>query len=287
MTPNENERGGRAVYLRRFKPNKALSDVDHTLRFVVRSAARHIPTYRRLLERYGVSAARVRGVADLPLLPIVEKEALFRDAPLKDQLHVRANVSRCVRVGTSGSTALPINVYMSKAEALFRSAQIVATWRRFARLPLPFRVAEVGSWVTKESGYEIVRRGPVSVLRISMALPIDHQIRLLAHHDPHVIAGYPTVLALLAERLMESPTSLSVRLVATRGEVLYAPVRAAVEQAFGCCLADFYNCEEVGNIASECPEDPRVLHINTDSCVVEVVDDDGRPRSPGRRGGSS
>jgi len=261
-----------------------LSDIDRTLRLVVRSAAHHIPVYRRLLERYGVSATDVHSVADLPLLPIVEKEALFRDAPLKDQLHDRTDASQCVRVGTSGFTGLPIDIYMSKAEALFRRAQLVAAWCRFTRLPLPLRVADVGSWGEKEPEYELVRRGPASILRISIALPIDRQIDLLKRHDPQVVSGYPTALSLLVEGLRESSVPRSVRLVATRGEVLHAPVRATVEEVFGCRVADFYNCEEIGNIASECPEDSRVLHINTDACVLEVVDDEGRSLPLGQEG---
>lgn len=277
--------GGGALHIRRFLPGKTASHVDHVLRYVVWSASAHIPAYRELLERSGVSASCFRSAADLPLLPIVEKQSLFHDSPLQQQMHDRAKASRCVQTSTSGSTGIPVSIYMSRAEALFRRAQVLSAWRSIVRLPFPLRVADLSSWITNESGFVLVRRCSFSILRVSSALPVDLRIRLLARYDPHVISSCPTTLEPVAQRLAESPVPFpSIRLVALQGEVLYETVRAGIERAFGCRVAEFYNCEEIGNVASECPEDPSVLHINTDACVVEIIDEGGRALLPGQEG---
>lgn len=259
----------------RFKGRKTPRDVDRVLRFVVRSSYWNVPAYRRLLDDHRVSPEVVHSVADLPRLPRVVKDELFRGASVHDRMHARARVARCVRTSTSGSTGFPLEIRMSRGEALYRRLLLHASWQRFGRLPVPLRVADVGSWVRSESGVETSQRTGVSVLRISLALPVERQVDLLVHHRPHVVSGYPTALQILAETLPGATGGFSPRLVATRGELLYEGARRTIESAFGCRVADFYNCEEVGNVAWQCPEDPSVFHVNTDACIVEIVDSDG------------
>ncbi|MFC2082815.1 hypothetical protein ACFLSG_02105 [Candidatus Bipolaricaulota bacterium] len=50
-----------------------------------------------------------------------------------------------------------------------------------------------------------------------------------------------------------------------------------LRENFGCKVVDYYSCDEVGNIAWECPVNEHKLHISTDGCVVEVVDESGAP----------
>lgn len=266
------------MYLPRFKPGKSQSDIDRVLRFVIRSAADHIPAYRRLLDQVGASPSHIKRSADLPELPIMTKQAMFLDGSALDQLQDNADPARLFRTCTSGSTGLPVTIYMNKAEALFRRFQLLAAWRGLAQLPWLFRVADFGTWVSEGIGHVSAQHGPASIVRISLSLPLDQQVHLLKEYAPHVISGTPTVLDLLARHLEESPVALGfVPLVATRGEVLFAPVRAKLERAFGCRVADLYNCEEIGHVASECPADANTFHINTDACVVEVVDNEGQP----------
>ncbi len=272
------------MYVRRFKPGKTRADIDAVLRFVIRSAATHIPMYRELLGRSNIDASRVTGISDLPRLPIIGKQAFFQ-RPLQQQLHAASKASRRVQTATSGFTGFPVSIYMNRAEATFRRAQVLASWRGLARFPLGLKVADLGTWVSVNSGRVFVRRGPISVLRLSIGLRPEEQAALLNRFNPHVISGTPTALDVVARdsAAMEARFP-SLRLVATRGEVLFPPVRAGLEDAFGCRVADFYNCEEIGNVASECPKDSTVLHVNTDACILETVDDAGVPTAPGEEG---
>ncbi|MCX6095050.1 MAG: AMP-binding protein, partial [Candidatus Bipolaricaulota bacterium] len=180
---------------------------------------------------------------------------------------------RCVRVGTSGSTGLPLNVYMSRPESLYRRLLLWRAWGFLVPLRLPLTVVDIGSWVEADTAIRIDRRGPVRVVRVSIALPPREQTAIIQRFRPQVISGYPTALDIVATEggaPMHRPS-----LVACRGEVLDPETRHNIEQVFGARVADFYNSEEVGNIAWECPLDPTVLHVNTDGCIVEIVDDAG------------
>jgi len=263
--------------LLRFMPTKTTREADRAIRFVVRSAYLHIPGYRRLLDEKGIRPERIHGASDLPQLPVLHRAMLFWDEPLPARLHVRANPSRCVRVHTSGSEGIPLDVYMSRGEALYRRTSVFLSWRREVRLRFPLTVADIGTWVEPGAASRTQRRGPVTVTRISILEPVERQIELLAQIRPQVISGYPTALEILAEHVRKLDARLPVRLVATRGEILHTATRRSLEDAFGSRVADFYNCEEVGNIAWECPKDQQVLHVNTAACAVEIVDAAGNP----------
>jgi phenylacetate-CoA ligase len=258
--------------LLRFKLGKTLDEIHRLLRHRVRAAYRDIAAYRRLLDESRISPAVVRSVTDLSLLPVLQKERLFLSTDRREALHARALPDRLTRVSTGGSTSLPLNVYMNRFEASYRRLLLLNSWRRVARLPAVLRIADLGSWVKAESGTEIARRGVNSILRISIGLPVEQQAALLRDYRPHVVSGYPTATGMVAGEILASPLREPPLLVALRGEVLHEPVRRTIEEAFACRAADFYNCEEVGNIAWECPNDPSVLHVNTDACIVEVID---------------
>ena len=271
--------------LHRFRLNKASSDVDRALRFVVRSAYANIPAYRRLLDAAGVSARDLRGVEDLSALPVVRREAFFLDVPLADRIHRRADPSKCARDLTSGSQGIPISVYMARSEALFRKLLLLRAWGRGIPLRFPLTVIDVGTLVNAQAAVEVRWHGAIRVVRVSIASLNDADIGDLARFRGAVLSGFPSSLSLLAERVVRESSALSVKLVATRGEILHDAVRNSLGKAFGCKVMDFYNCEEVGNIASQCPVNPHALHVNTDGCVVEIVDKLGARQpdgSPGR-----
>lgn len=269
--------------LLRFKLGKLPSEIDRTVRGLVSFSYDHVAFYRRFWDERGAHPSSVRSAAELPFLPIVGKADLFQ-TNVKDRIRHHAHPNRCVRTSTSGSTGFPITVHMSRGEAIARRILLYAAWDHVATLPHVLRVADVGAWVTTASGVAVARRGPVSVVRISVALPVKQQIDVVARHRPHVISGHPTALELLAEEFDAASTAIRPRLVATRGEILTPAARRTIGIAFCAPVGDFYNCEEVGSIARQCPRDPEVLHVNTDSCVVEVVDDEGRAVPPGVEG---
>ncbi len=100
--------------------------------------------------------------------------------------------------------------------------------------------------------------------------------------------GYSTLLKEFAQELSESGRRLPeglVRTVWNGAEAVDAQTRALVREVTGCHLHNFYGTRETGAIAVELsPGRRRELVVAGPDVLVEVVDDDGMPTSPGQLG---
>jgi phenylacetate-CoA ligase len=104
----------------------------------------------------------------------------------------------------------------------------------------------------------------------------DHQ-----HGYVAVGASWPLELSLLNDALA-SPYRLRGFLV--RGGGINSHDRETVHSSFGATTVELYSSKEAGPIAHPCPLDPSAFHVNDETVLVEVVDEDGRACQPGVAG---
>lgn len=266
----------------RLKLRKTDRDVLRALRFIVSDAAEHVPFYRVAFSRAGVGPEALRRVEDLRRFPITDKRALFASG---ETLHLRegANERSLDRRSTSGTQGRPLTVYANRSEALFRKVTLLDSFRRSVRLRFPLTIADVGAYT---QGSDIAQRlGLVRIKRIFRTTPLAEQAAAMSRLRPDVVEGRPSSLwSLVAEARRLGLDLPRPRVVISFAETLFPHVRAELNHAFGCRVADYYNCEEVGNVAWECPRDPDRMHVNSATSVLEVVDEDGEPASRGQVG---
>ncbi|MEN6368313.1 MAG: hypothetical protein ABFD77_01270 [Thermotogota bacterium] len=265
------------VWISRFRLGKSLEDVDRVLTLLVRDAGTRVPFYRDLYTRAGIDTSSFRGSADLTTLPRSTRDAL-QQPPDRDHLREGRNPRQCARTSTSGSTGQPLTIYLSRPELYFRRLSVLTGLRRYAPLRFPLRIADVGSMVPHSAKSVEQSLGVVRILRIPGNAPLAEQCTALLRYQPTLLEGYPTCLGLLAESLSESESKL-VRpaLVACRSERLREDTREILTRTFRAPVANLYSCEEVGNLAWECPDHSGRFHLNRDTCVLEVVDGAGSP----------
>jgi len=153
------------------------------------------------------------------------------------------------------------------------------------RFVLPFEIVEVGAG---EVGIDDRRHAraldPIRVIRIPRSLSVDEQLDWLMRTRPHVITGHPSCIEVVAELISRRPAGFAPQLVACRGEILHKRTRALLQEAFGCRVVNYYSCDEIGNIAWECPVQQDKLHLNTDGCMLEIIDEEGHPLQEGSEG---
>jgi phenylacetate-CoA ligase len=268
----------------RLLPRKRKKDVDRSVRYIVSSAYKNVPFYRQLFSQAGIDPLSVRGVDDLPKLPITTRLDLMAGGPTQ---YLRQGISpeQLIIRHTTGTTGTPVIIHKNRMEEAFRKLTIIDAYRRNVSLTCPMTLVDVGP-ERKDSSTEIFKRmGPITIVRLFRVMPMEEKIDILMRIKPTVMAGRPSVFWDLINALREKEiVSPAPRLITCGAEMLFPHVRTQIENYFHCRVADYYNCEEVGNLAWECPANPGLMHPNTATGWIEAVDQQGDPSPIGGEG---
>jgi phenylacetate-coenzyme A ligase PaaK-like adenylate-forming protein len=310
------------IYYRRLAPFETapraavLAEQARRLDDLLAHACRTSCFYRR---HWGVPAgAPAPRAADLARLPPVTKALLmerFDDVVTDPRLGrggVRAELERRAMPGqaggaladyrlvvTSGTTGEPAVFPYHRAEwaegmaLIVRSASFALGGRgRTGALALVRealarpRVAGVATQHPMHVSTQLTSSfsgGGVRGLRLAASVQLADQVAALNAYAPHIVGGYPSILALLAGEQLSGRLSIRPRLVFSGGETVTAGTRRRVREAWGCDLFDFYGLTETLIIAGECAAHAG-LHVYEDAAVIEVVNEKGAPVPAGEMG---
>jgi phenylacetate-CoA ligase len=268
------------------------------LRALVAHAAAHVPFYRDLYRQAGIRADNLRTVGDLAHVPITRKAELrdhFPDRTMADNLPA----SRRWRTMTSGSTGFPFEFFTDAASGdgiaagylLFLAWAGVGVWHariditNFPDRPMPSILPKPPALVRLARGTLLGER-VVGLSGVNLAPDAFVTRSRAASRRGYFVRGYPSYLARLASRILEERTWLPARprVVISVGETLTALDAEAIGRAFGSRVVNQYSAWEVPHMAQTCPDNPRVLHVNSERVILRVLRDDGTPAGPGERG---
>lgn len=118
---------------------------------------------------------------------------------------------------------------------------------------------------------------------LAVATPIAEQIDWLRRRRPAYLSAYPSIAAEIAATLGDEGPALGIETVLTYGEALSRDQREAIEAGLAAKVVDAYSAQEIGFIAIECPVSGD-YHIPSETLLVEIADDRGRPLPAGEMG---
>jgi phenylacetate-CoA ligase len=241
-----------------------------------------------------------RGLADRPLqeLPVLTKAMLmehFDDVVTDRTLHLQDIQDYLAHPGgqerflnryrvmvTSGSTGQPGVFLRGPAEGAVVSVGLsrFPTW---AGVTPGCRVALIGSTAPEHMSSHL----PIAVngqllprLHLSASDPVEMLVRQLNDWQPDMVAGYPSLMRVLAEEQRQGRLHIAPRFLVSVSETLTDDTRRRLEQTWHTRLFNMYATTEGGIMAMECQEH-RGLHLFEDLVIVEVVDAHNRPVPPG------
>ncbi len=270
---------------------------------LVAFARAHSPFYR---ERYARLPATGFDLRELPVVTKRELMARFNDwvtdpavtcadveAFLADRAHIGQRYrGRYLVWKSSGTSGVP-GIFIEDASALATyDALIAAQNDRFAlaaRLAWGFvaqrgraaLIAATGDHYASIASWQRMfgNRPWLEARSFSLLEPLPDLVAALNGWRPAFVAGYPTVLAQLADEQLAGRLRIKPMLLWAGGETLTPNAQSAIERAFGCPLANEYGASECMSIAFGCRAG--WLHVNADWVVLEPVDRDRRPVPPG------
>ena len=193
---------------------------------------------------------------------------------------------------TSGSTGQPVKVTSTAATRIFWSAVTMRDhyWNQrdfTGRLCSIRAIAADSGSVAKGKDHpnwgwpaaSLHRTGPSAVL--SLGTNISAQAGWLLERDPEYLLTYPANLAALAEHFRASGAALSnLKEIRCVGEMVSPALRDQCRETWGVSIVDIYSSQEVGYMALQCRESG-LFHLQSETMMVEVLDDAGNPTPPG------
>ncbi len=258
---------------------------------LIAHAARTVPYYSNKLEI-------LRGLRAGELTPAIWRRIpLLRRTDIQDvgtALNSRnppKGHGKPHEVSSSGSTGRPITVMNTPISGLF-----------FQALNLRLHFWHNRDTTAKTAAIRVLRGGQVEIARknssvpwvrgfksgpmtfLDLRTPIAKQLEWLKEQKAEYLLTYPSNLMGLLKASEETgflPPNLHH--VATMGEMLGPEIRDACQRIWNAPLIDAYSSQEVGMIALQCPDHTH-YHVQSESLLVEVLDDNDRPCAAGQSG---
>jgi phenylacetate-CoA ligase len=250
---------------------------DEKLMRVVERAYHASPHYRRMMDESGVRPGDIRGIVDLPKLPVLTKDVVRKYG---EALRFRGDVP--VELGTTGgSTGNPLKVVRDRAGSVWQRG---CYWRGLGwgglRLGEPYaqlfggtlgvaqarRLERVKSWFAGKRFLPAFELGPHNA---------QAYLARIAASGARFLIGYTSALHLLACHAERRGTALRLTSVFPTAEPLLPGWREKIAAAFGAAVLPYYGCGEVQSLGYSCPSVPDVYHTCDEHSVIEVETQDG------------
>ena len=236
------------------------------------------PYYRHMMDEHGVRAADIRGLADLPKLPILTKDTLRERA---GELRFRGDIP-VETTTTGGTTGNPIKVVRDLAGSVWQRA---CYWRGFGwgglRLGDPFvqlfggtlgvasrrRLDRAKNWFSGKHFLPAFELGPHNA---------GQYLDAVRASGARFLVGYGSAAYILASHAERSGARIELDGVFPTAELLLDSWRETIARVFTPRVLPYYGCGEIQSLGYSCPEaEAPVYHTCDEHSVIEVEGPDG------------
>ncbi len=256
------------------------------LKYVVRESYDNCEFYRKKFQAAGFHPRELKSWDDLNSIPILTKKEIREHG--SEMISRKFRKEKLVPRKTSGSTGVSLHFFNDDKEFQFKRGVTLyrdqwSGWRLGDWQARVWGNPEYKkSWRGYLRNYLLERGIYLDTLKMDEKMMRDFARRILKLR-PTLLFGHAHSLYLFAKYWEEvNLPEYTFKGIISTAMVLHAHERAKCEQVFHSKVYDRYGCEEVSLIASEC-EAHEGLHINTDSLIVEVIED-GKQVKEGKEG---
>ncbi len=288
-------RGGVRERLAWLRENETLSpaEIDEIqaakLRELVRHASTTTPYYAQVLAERGLTADDISSVADLAKLPVITRSILA-----VNQTQLLSNQADAATLQTnrsSGSTGQRAEFSQDLDFRIWMRAHQLRTyeWCSDWKLGEPF-VLLWGSEIYWNLRQPIERwENRLSNRREFNTFHLSHELVCrfvdeLERFSPVLVSSYSNALHLVVLELERQRRDLGrLRAVQATSEPFPPELRQRISGALGCEAFDKYGMREINIVSHESPDHAGMM-VQSENVVVEILDRNGEPCTPGETG---
>lgn len=224
-------------------------------------------------------------LGQLPTLSRTELQQYFDDIKAR---WPGLNETQLMTAQSSGSTGQPVRVEKEASSYMNYYTAISLIEHEWQQRDPRKKLAVLGTGmkpVTNKSWgqvYEMLGMKGVSEVRAAEAGTLTEHLDWLTTLNPAYLKCSPVLAMELAITAIEQNRNIQFDHVISHWERITPAHRYWVRRAFNAEIIDRYSCEELGWIATSCPE--QHLHVCSPTVLLEIVNDDNQPCSPGQPG---
>lgn len=252
-----------------------------TLQRTLDKARRTVPYYSVYLP------LKLQTARDLCALPVLMRETVRANA----HKFVSESTPRRERIvaATTGTSGASLCVTYNSTTARHNWAFRMRQWAWAAVEPRTPRITFFGSRIVPSQRREPpywVHNFPenqilMSIFHLSSRSAPDY-IEFLRQHAGEVLEGFPSVLGVVADYILERGEPIPMRVVFSDGEPLYPFLRSKIERAFQTSTFDCYGNTELCGLIHEC--EYHRMHLVSEYAYLEILDENNRPVLAGQEG---
>jgi phenylacetate-CoA ligase len=262
---------------------------------LVRHAYRTAPAYHARLAEAGYTGGEEISASLWRRIPVLSRRDVQQAGGSLHSTSVPAAHGPTTSTATSGSTGTPVTVKKTALEQIYWQAFTLRE-ELWQRRDFRAKLAIIRAFHAKHSTYpagslreswgppvaSVFPTGPCALLDISTGLA--QQAEWMVRQNPTYMLSSSTNLMFLARHCREAGLRLpALRAVRSFGEIVDAEVRDTCRDIWGVEVADIYTTVEAGYLALQCAEHDH-YHVQSESALVEILDEAGEPVSPGQLG---
>ena len=264
-------------------PDKLRDYQEKKLRAVVKYAYNYVPFYHEKFKKQNLTPDDIKTLDDLHRLPLVRKEEIRHKAPSL-LVSSQKQVQELKIVRTSGSSGTPFLIYVDGAENDWRKSIYMRANILCGQKPRDIWVVITAPHHFGDTTGPQRKLGIYAQTLVSIFMDVNEQIDLIVKSKADIIDGYSSALTVIAKQVdRKGIHGIHPRLMFGNAEIIDEPSRKYLEQVFETIYCDQYGCAELDRTAWQCTE--RIgYHMDMDSVITEVVDEEGHPVTVGERG---
>jgi len=267
---------------------------DRQLLELIRHAATTVPFYG---DRIG-HLREIRNERELfeawETIPLLTRSEVQANGDQLTSQHIPKAHGQVHSLVTSGSTGQPLHCKGTQITRFFWQCVTLRDhqWHRrdFSRKLAAIRYTDAASPPDGKQCHDwgvpvnlVAASGPSAVLTTEST--VAEQADWLRQQQPAYLIAYPSNIKSLARLFIENAWDLpGLCHVRSFGEILEQETRELCNRAWGVPVVDCYSSQEVGYVALECPDNPESYHVQSETALVEILDENGKVCQPGEVG---